>query len=54
MTSLTDKQIKAAESEWLDLRKQGPTRLRWTEVPLQVGDLAPDLELKDTSGELVH
>ena len=54
MTSLTDKQIKAAESEWLDLWKQGPTRLRWTEVPLQVGDLAPDFELKDTPGKLVH
>ena len=54
MTSLTDKQIKAAESEWLDLWKQGPMRLRWTEVPLQVGDVAPDFELKDTSGKLVH
>ena len=54
MTSLTDTQIKAAEVEWLDLWKQGPTRLRWTEVPLQVGDLAPDFELKDTSGQLVH
>jgi peroxiredoxin len=54
MTSLTDKQIKAAESEWLDLWKQGPTRLRWTEVPLQVGDLAPDFELQDTSGKSVH
>jgi len=54
MTSITDKQIKAAEAEWLDLWKQGPTRLRWTEVPLQVGDLAPDFELKDTSGKLVH
>ena len=54
MTPITDKQIKAAEVEWLDLWKQGPTRLRWTEVPLQVGDLAPDFELKDTSGKLVH
>ena len=54
MISLTDKQIEAAEAEWLDLWKQGPTRLRWTEVPLQVGDLAPDFELKDTSGKLVH
>ena len=54
MTSLTDKQIEAAEAEWLDLWKQGPTRLRWTKVPLQVGDLAPDFELKDTSGKLVH
>ena len=54
MASITDKQIEAAEAEWLDLWKQGPTRLRWTEVPLQVGDLAPDFELKDTSGKLVH
>ena len=54
MTSITDKQIEAAEAEWLDLWKEGPTRLRWTEVPLQVGDLAPDFELKDTSGQLVH
>ena len=54
MTSITDKQIEAAEAEWLDLWKQGPTRLRWTKVPLQVGDLAPDFELKDTSGKLVH
>ena len=54
MTSLTDKQIEAGEAEWLDLWKQGPTRLRWTKVPLQVGDLAPDFELKDTSGKLVH
>ena len=54
MTSITDKQIEAAEAEWLDLWKEGPTRLRWTEVPLQVEDLAPDFELKDTSGKLVH
>ena len=54
MTSLVDKQIEAAEKEWLDLWKQGPTRLRWTEVPLQVGDLAPDFELKDISGKSVH
>ena len=42
MTSLVDNQIEAAEKEWLELCKKGPTRLRWTEVPLQVGDLAPD------------
>ena len=46
MTSLVDNQIKAAEKEWLDLWKQGPSRLRWTKVPLQVGDLAPDFECK--------
>ena len=37
MTSLVDKQIEAAEKKWLDLWKQGPTRLRWNKVPLQVG-----------------
>jgi len=54
MTSLVDNQIEAAEKEWLDLWKQGPSRLRWTKVPLQVGDSAPDFELQDTSGKLVH
>ena len=54
MTSLVDNQIEAAEKEWLDLWKQGPSRLRWTKVPLQVGDLAPDFELQDTSGKSVH
>ena len=54
MTSLVDNQIEAAEKEWLALWKQGPSRLRWTKVPLQVGDLAPDFELQDTSGKSVH
>ena len=54
MTSLVDKQIESAEKEWLDLWKKGPTRLRWDKVPLQVGDLAPDFELQDTSGNSVH
>ncbi len=54
MTSLVDKQIEAAEKEWLDLWKQGPTRLRWNKVPLQVGDLAPDFELQDTSGKSLN
>ena len=54
MTSLVDNQIEAAEKEWLDLWKRGPSRLRWTKVPLQVGDSAPDFELQDTSGKLVH
>jgi len=54
MTSLVDNQIEAAEKEWLELWKKGPTRLRWNKVPLQVGDLAPDFELQDTSGKSVH
>ena len=54
MASLVDNQIEAAEKEWLELWKKGPTRLRWNKVPLQVGDLAPDFELQDTSGKSVH
>ena len=54
MKSLVNSQIEEAEKEWLELWKIGPSRLRWNEVPLQVGDLAPDFELKDTDGNLVH
>ncbi len=54
MKSLVNSQIEAAEKEWLELWKKGPSRLRWNEVPLQVEDLAPDFELKDTDGNLVH
>ena len=35
-------QISSAEEEWLNLWKNGPTRLRWNKIPLQVGDIAPD------------
>ena len=35
----------AAGRQWLDRWRTGPTRERWTELPLQRGDLAPDLEL---------
>ena len=54
MKSLVNSQIEAAEKEWLELWKKGPSRLRWNETPLQVEDLAPDFELKDTDGNLVH
>ncbi len=44
-----DEQIKAAEQEWIEAWQLGPTRLRWAELPLQVGDQAPDLELSDAA-----
>lgn len=47
-------QIANAEHEWLKEWKQGPMRLRWTELPLQAGDVAPDIELEDTSGGTVY
>ena len=47
-------QISSAEEEWLNLWKNGPTRLRWNKIPLQVGDMAPDFELQDSTGATVH
>ncbi len=54
MSKLLETQIAAAEQEWLKGFKQGPTRIRWTQVPLQVGDQAPDFELQDMTGQPVH
>jgi peroxiredoxin len=39
-----------AEGRWLAGWLVGPTRTRYEELPLQPGDMAPDLELPDTSG----
>jgi peroxiredoxin len=49
-----DQQTKDAEQEWLDAYKRGPSRLRWTKVPPQVGDRAPDMELQDMTGKIVR
>lgn len=54
MASILESQIQAAEQECLNSWKQGPTRLRWSKLPLQVGDAAPDFELPDSSGKLVN
>jgi peroxiredoxin len=45
--STIDEQIKAAELEWQEGWKLGPTRIRWETPPPQVGDHAPDLRLMD-------
>ena len=45
-------QHEAAEAEWLDAWLAGPKRTRWTSLPPQVGDPAPDLELPDLSGRV--
>ena len=47
-------QQRLAEDAWLQGWKHGPMRLRWTGVPLQVGDSAPDLQLQDATGKAVH
>ena len=54
MASTLQSQIESAETEWLASWKQGPTRIRWAKIPLQVGDQAPDFELQDSSGASVH
>ena len=54
MTSTLEAQIQAAEREWLDSWKSGPTQLCWSTLPPQVGDHAPDFELQDASGQFVH
>lgn len=41
---------RAAETRWLAAWLAGPTRTRWTSLPIQVGDAAPDLELFDSTG----
>ena len=43
-------QVAAAEAAWLAGWLAGPTRTRWTSLPVQVGDPAPDLELADSTG----
>jgi peroxiredoxin len=45
---------RGAEEAWLESWKRGPTRLRWTGVPLQAGDTAPDLGLHSAEGKTVQ
>jgi peroxiredoxin len=47
-------QTQAAEREWLAAWQRGPDYLRWTKLPLQVGDQAPNLELADAAGARVQ
>lgn len=49
--SVLEEQIKAAEEEWLELWSRGPTRTGWSQMPPQVGDAAPDLELTASTGK---
>lgn len=54
MTSELEKQIQAGEQEWKEGWKRGPKRLRWTELPPQVGDQAKDFTLLDSAGKSVN
>jgi peroxiredoxin len=45
-----DELIAGAERRWADGWATGPTRLRWTSLPPQAGDPAPDAILPDNEG----
>lgn len=47
---LVSRQQAAAEETWIGEFLKGPTRTRWESVPPQVGEMAPDLALRDSSG----
>ncbi len=42
--------IAAGEARWRDAWATGPTRLRWTSLPVQAGDPAPEARLPDHEG----
>ena len=52
--TVEENQIRLAEQKWLEMWKIGPERVRWTKLPLQVGDAAPDIVLMDMSGAKLH
>ncbi|MGD2157914.1 MAG: peroxiredoxin-like family protein, partial [Anaerolineales bacterium] len=47
-------QIEVAERKWLDTWTMGPSRIRWSQLPLQVGDPAPNVKLRDFSNQVVE
>jgi len=42
--------INQAMDNWFERFVAGPKRLRWEELPPQIGDPAPDLEIRDSTG----
>jgi peroxiredoxin len=51
MTANIEEQVRQAEARWLQRWKDGPTRTRWTTLPLQAGDRAPSFGLLDQDGQ---
>lgn len=49
--TIVDELHRASEQEWLTAWLVGPTRIRLNNLPPQIGDPAPDLELPDTTGK---
>lgn len=54
MSQDLEKLVNQAESEWIERFVAGPDRLRWEQLPPQIGDSAPDLELQDSTGAWRH
>jgi peroxiredoxin len=50
LTTSIDDVTAAAETRWKEGWRTGPTRTRWTSLPPQVGDPAPDATLADHGG----
>jgi peroxiredoxin len=44
--------FEAAEQRWFSNWKKGPTRRRWSGLPVQAGDQAPDFRVRDSTGQL--
>lgn len=54
MADALDTLVERAEAEWFDTFTEGPTDARWEELPPQVGDQVPDLELPNREGTNVR
>lgn len=54
MSNSFDTLVKQAEAEWFEMFTAGPSNTRLDELPPQVGDKAPDLELLNQNGEPVR
>jgi len=51
MAADMQEQVRQAEARWLEHWKDGPKRTRWTALPLQAGDPAPNFRLLDQDGQ---
>ncbi|MBI2845949.1 MAG: AhpC/TSA family protein [Chloroflexi bacterium] len=54
MEEVLAKQYAAADARWLRLWMQGPTKTSYRQLPVQVGEPAPDVELIDSEGNPVR
>jgi peroxiredoxin len=53
MPEIVRQQTEQAQKEWLKLWYKGPIETTWSNMPLQVGDKAPDFELETSNNKLV-